>query len=163
VVIFNRSWYNRGGVEPVMGFCTPEEHREFLSDVLAFESMLVTAGIKVIKLWLDISKEEQAERLKDRASDPLALLKTSPLDKVAQEKWDDYSRARNLMLTATHSAIAPWTCVKGNAKRNARLAIISHILNQLACPSLSKKLPTPDPNLLFPFHPQAITDGRLEP
>ncbi|MEN9856265.1 MAG: hypothetical protein RLZZ157_1391, partial [Pseudomonadota bacterium] len=83
VVIFNRSWYNRGGVEPVMGFCTPEEHREFLSDVLAFESMLVTAGIKVIKLWLDISKDEQAERLKDRASDPLALLKTSPLDKVA--------------------------------------------------------------------------------
>lgn len=163
VVIFNRSWYNRGGVEPVMGFCTPEENAEFLAEVDPFEAMLVTSGIKVIKLWLDISSEEQAKRLKDRRTDPLSLLKTSPLDAVAQEKWDDYSKARNITLTATHNRVTPWVCVRGNSKKPARLAIISHILTELACPKLGQKPPKPDGKLLFPFATKAITDGRLEP
>jgi polyphosphate kinase len=162
VVIFNRSWYNRGGVEPVMGFCTEEEHREFLDEVVPFEAMLDNAGIKVIKLWLDISKEEQAKRLQERATDPLALLKVSPLDAVAQEKWDDYTKARNQMLTATHNKITPWMCVRGNSKKPARLAIISHVLAELACPNLTEKPPKADSGLLFPFASKALTDGRLE-
>jgi polyphosphate kinase len=163
VVIFNRSWYNRGGVEPVMGFCTPEQNQEFLSEVVPFEAMLETSGIKVIKLWLDISKDEQAKRLQERASDPLALLKVSPLDAVAQEKWDDYSKARNVMLTATHDKVTPWMCIRGNSKKPARLAIISYILGKLACPNLTGTPPKPDQSLLFPFNAKAIKDGRLEP
>jgi polyphosphate kinase len=162
VVIFNRSWYNRGGVEPVMGFCTAEEHQEFLDEVVPFEAMLETSGIKVIKLWLDISKEEQAKRLEERATDPLALLKVSPLDAVAQEKWDDYTKARDTMLKATHNKATPWVCIRGNSKKPARLAIISYILNELACPNLSEALPKPDPDLLFTFDAKAIKDGRLE-
>jgi polyphosphate kinase len=162
VVIFNRSWYNRGGVEPVMGFCTPDEHKEFLAEVVPFEVMLETSGIKVIKLWLDISKEEQAKRLEERLSDPLALLKVSPLDAVAQEKWDDYTAARNAMLNATHNKATPWICVRGNSKKPARLAIISYILGELDCPNLSDPPPKPDANLLFTFDAKAIKDGRLE-
>jgi polyphosphate kinase len=162
VVIFNRSWYNRGGVEPVMGFCTPQEHQEFLDEVVPFEAMLENAGIKVIKLWLDISKDEQAKRLQERSTDPLALLKVSPLDAVAQEKWDDYTKARNTMLTATHNKSTPWVCVRGNSKKPARLAIISHILNELACPILAQKSPKPDSDTLYLFTPKAIKDGRLE-
>jgi polyphosphate kinase len=161
VVIFNRSWYNRGGVEPVMGFCTPDENKEFLAEVGPFEAMLETSGMKVIKLWLDISKEEQARRLEERRHDPLALLKVSPLDAVAQEKWDDYTAARNKMLTATHTKATPWVCIAGNAKKPARLAIISHILSELACPNLGQPTPKPDPRLLFTFDPKAIKDGRL--
>jgi polyphosphate kinase len=161
VVIFNRSWYNRGGVEPVMGFCTPEENKEFLAEVVLFEAMLESSGIKVIKLWLDISKDEQAKRLEERATDPLALLKVSPLDAVAQEKWDEYSKARNTMLTATHNKATPWVCIRGNAKKPARLAIISHILNELACPNLANAPPKPDGELLFTFDAKAIKDGRL--
>lgn len=162
VVIFNRSWYNRGGVEPVMGFCTEEEHQEFLREVVPFEAMLVTSGIKVIKIWLDISKEEQASRLKDRRTDPLALLKTSPLDAVAQEKWSEYTAARDHMLNTTHNRTTPWHCVQGNSKKPARLAIIGHILRELDCPALAKKMPKPDDALLFTFDSTTITDGRLE-
>lgn len=162
VVIFNRSWYNRGGVEPVMGFCSVEEHQEFLTEVVPFEAMLQNAGIKVIKLWLDISKEEQAKRLEERSTDPLALLKVSPLDAVAQEKWDDYTLARNEMLSATHNKATPWICVRGNSKKPARLAIISHILAQLACPKLTQKPSKADPALLFAFASKALGDGRLE-
>ena len=162
VVIFNRSWYNRGGVEPVMGFCSPEENEEFLREVVPFEAMLSNSGIKVIKLWLDISREEQAKRLEERRTDPLALLKVSPLDAVAQEKWDDYTAARNKMLSATHNKVTPWTCIKGNSKKQARLAIISHILSELACPNLTTPAAKPDDKILFSFEPKAIKDGRLE-
>ncbi|GBF58082.1 thymidylate kinase [Candidatus Phycosocius bacilliformis] len=161
VVIFNRSWYNRGGVEPVMGFCTPEEHADFLRDVVPFETMLHESGTRIIKLWLDISREEQAKRLEERRSDPLSQLKISPLDAVAQEKWDDYSAARNQMLTHTHSARTPWVCVRADSKKHARLAIMAHILRELACPNLTKPIAAPSPDLLFKFTPKAIKDGRL--
>src|SRR5690606_36000021 len=98
LVIFNRSWYNRAGVEKVMNFSTPEQQEIFLRDVPDIECMLVRNGIKLVKLWLDISRKEQAERLKSRRSDPLKALKISPLDAGAQEKWDEYSRARDAML-----------------------------------------------------------------
>ena len=161
LVIFNRSWYNRGGVEPVMGFCTPQEHEDFLRDVPAFERMLQEADIRLVKLWLDITKDEQAERLESRREDPLKLLKTSSLDKVAQEKWKDYSDARNEMLSRTHSAIAPWICVRANHKKTARLEIMRHLLHVLAPGDITAKIAQPDPKVLFAFEEAAIADGRL--
>jgi polyphosphate kinase 2 len=161
LVIFNRSWYNRGGVEPVMGYCTPQEHEDFLRDVPAFERMLQEADIQLVKLWLDISKDEQAERLESRRKDPLKLLKTSSLDKVAQEKWKAYSAARDEMLSRTHSAIAPWICVRADHKKTARLNIMRHLLHTLAPGDITVKIPQPDPKVLFAFEEAAITDGRL--
>ena len=161
LVIFNRSWYNRGGVEPVMGYCTPQEHEDFLRDVPAFERMLQEADIRLVKLWLDISKDEQAERLESRRKDPLKLLKTSSLDKVAQEKWKDYSKARDEMLSLTHTAIAPWICVRADHKKAARLEIMRHLLHVLAPGEITVKIAQPDPDVLFAFEEAAITDGRL--
>ena len=161
LVIFNRSWYNRAGVEPVMGFCTPDEHEDFLRDVPAFERMLQEAEIRLVKLWLDISKDEQAERLESRREDPLKLLKTSSLDKVAQEKWKLYSKARDEMLSRTHSAIAPWICVRADHKKTARLNIMRHLLHALAPGDIAAKVAPPDPEVVFPFEETALTDGRL--
>lgn len=162
-VIFNRSWYNRGGVEPVMGFCTPEQHEEFLRDAPNFERMLVESGIRLIKLWLDISKSEQAERLDERRSDPIKALKVSPLDAEAQKKWDAYSAARNEMLTRTHTELAPWRIVRADRKKLARPAIIQVLLNELAPKKIAEKAGVPDGDIVFPFEPSALTDGRLAP
>ena len=162
-VIFNRSWYNRGGVEPVMGFCTPEQHEEFLRDAPNFERMLVESGIRLIKLWLDISKSEQAERLDERRSDPIKALKVSPLDAEAQKKWDAYSAARNEMLTRTHTELAPWRIVRADRKKLARPAIIQVLLNELAPKKIAEKAGAPDGDIVFPFEPSALTDGRLAP
>jgi polyphosphate kinase 2 len=162
-VLFNRSWYNRAGVEPVMGFCTPQEHEEFLRDVTAFERMLQESGTRVVKLWLDISKAEQDRRLDDRREDPLKALKVSPLDTVAQKKWKDYSRARDEMLMRTHTAIAPWICVRADAKVPARLNVIRHILHTLAPPALREGCAAPDTSILFAFEEAALKDGRLAP
>jgi polyphosphate kinase 2 len=160
-VLFNRSWYNRGGVEKVMGFSTPDEQERFLRDAPEFERMLVESGVQVVKYWLDISKDEQATRLGERRTDPLKRLKVSPLDAVAQEKWTDYSKARDEMLTRTHSLIAPWTCVRADDKKAARKNIIRHLLQTLNCPKLSVKIGAPDPAIVFPFETAAISDGRL--
>ena len=104
-MIFNRSWYNRAGVELVMGFSTPREQQDFLRDAPTFEQMLVEAGIRIVKFWLDISKKEQAERLEARRNDPLKALKVSDMDEVAQKKWKDYSKARDEMLLRTHTGL----------------------------------------------------------
>lgn len=159
LVIFNRSWYNRAGVEVVNGFSTGAEQAQFLRDVPRFEAMLVESGIRLTKLWLDISHDEQEERLADRASDPLKALKRSPLDAVAQAKWDAYSTARDAMLTATHADIAPWTCVRADKKKRAHEAVIRHVLRTLA-PTC--EVDKPDPDVLFRFETAALTDGRLE-
>ncbi|NIJ06774.1 polyphosphate kinase 2 [Sphingomonas vulcanisoli] len=161
MVIFNRSWYNRAGVERVMGFSTPAEQEEFLRDAPNFERMLVESGIKLIKLWLDISKKEQKERLDARRKDQLKALKVSDLDAVAQKKWNDYSNARDEMLLQTSSPIAPWICVRANHKKPARLAIIAHILHRIAPPEIAAKIAAPEPERLFPFDREAISDGRL--
>jgi polyphosphate kinase 2 len=161
-VIFNRSWYNRAGVERVMGFSTPEEQETFLRDVPTFESMMLESGLKFVKFWLDVSKTEQASRLKERRTDPLKVLKSSPLDAAAQEKWDDYSQARDEMLTRTSTPAAPWICVRADHKKAARLAIIAHLVNALTPKSISREIDDPDPDVLFPFEIAAITDGRLE-
>jgi polyphosphate kinase 2 (PPK2 family) len=161
LVIFNRSWYNRAGVEVVMGFSTPAEQAAFLRDTPDFERMLVENGIKLVKLWLDISKEEQAERLESRRTDPLKALKVSDMDKVAQKKWSEYSDARDKMLTLTHTPLAPWHIVRADDKKAARLAIIRHLLREVAPKKVAAKIDAPDPKLLFPFDMAAIKDGRL--
>lgn len=162
-VLLNRSWYNRSGVERVMGFSSAEEQEEFLRDVGAFERMLVDSGTLVLKYWLDISKSEQAKRLKKRRTDPLKRLKVSPLDAVAQEKWDAYSAARDETLTRTHHEQAPWFVVRGDDKETARLNLIGHLLQTAGCPNLSKDLEKPDPAVVFPFEAAALTDGRMAP
>lgn len=161
-VLFNRSWYNRAGVEPVMGFCTPDEHETFLRDVPAFEAMLVGSGLQLVKLWLDISREEQAERLNARKADPLKALKVSPLDAIAQNKWDAYTAARDEMLTRTHTALAPWIIVRTDHKKRARLNTIRHLLKVLAPKTIAKSVDKPDPDVVFEFEAAALTDGRLQ-
>lgn len=161
VVLFNRSWYNRAGVEPVMGFCTRAEHKLFLRQVTTLETMLIEDGVKLIKIWIDISREVQAKRLDQRRTDPVKALKVSALDAVAQEKWDDYSAARDEMLMRTSTAIAPWTCVRGDHKKKARPAVIRHILDQLAGDGITRNLDPADPEILFPFDQTALKDGRL--
>ncbi len=162
-VIFNRSWYNRASVEPVMGFCTPQEHEDFLRDAPGFETMLVESGVKLVKFWLDISRKEQAERLDDRRRDPLKALKTSPMDALAQTKWKDYSLARNTMLARTHTAVAPWVCIHTDDKKAARLNLIRHLLHVIAPPDVARDIEAPDPAIAFPFEAEAVSDGRLEP
>jgi polyphosphate kinase 2 len=161
IVIFNRSWYNRAGVEVVMGFSTPAQQAEFLRDVPDFERMLVESGIKLVKIWLDISKNEQKKRLDARRTDPLKALKVSDMDKVAQKKWKDYSAARNLMLERTHTPLAPWVCVPADHKKPARIAVIRHLLHCIAPAEIAAEVPPADPDRLFPFEPAAIGNGRL--
>ena len=160
-VLFNRSWYNRGGVEPVMGFCTAEQHEEFLREVPNFEKMLVASGVKLVKFWLDISAEEQAKRLKARRTDPLKVFKTSPLDDVAEQKWADYTTARDEMLRRTDCDQAPWVCVHGDHKKPARLNILRWLLHSIAPDKVLKGVAKPDPEVIFRFTPDALTDGQL--
>ncbi|MFN7129318.1 MAG: polyphosphate kinase 2 [Brevundimonas sp.] len=127
-VIFNRSWYNRAGVEPVMGYCTPEQYAQFLTDAPRFERMLTDDGILLIKLWLDISRKEQAKRLKERRVDPLKRFKLSSLDAEAEARFDAYSDARDRMLDETDRDFAPWTVVATDDKKTARLNVLRHIL-----------------------------------
>ncbi len=147
VVIFNRSWYNRGGVEPVMGFCTPEQTTQFLKDAPRFERMLCDSGVIIIKFWLDISKAEQAQRLEDRKSEPLKRFKNSSLDAEAQIRWDAYSEARDRMLDETHSGHAPWMVVATDDKKTARLNILRHVLHRLGAPDV--KCDKPDKDVVF--------------
>lgn len=162
LVILNRSWYNRGGVEKVMGFCKPEQTETFLEDAPRFERMLVEGDIQIVKLWLDISREEQGRRLEERRNDPLKALKVSPLDAVAQERFDDYTAARDEMLARTHSPHAPWTIVHTDKKPKARTNIMRYLLKTLAPKSIADGVAEPDPDVLFPFEIAALNDGRLE-
>jgi polyphosphate kinase 2 len=148
VVILNRSWYNRGGVEPVMGFCTAEQTDQFLKDAPRFERLLADSGMIIIKFWLDVSKAEQAKRLEDRKSEPLKRFKNSSLDAEAQIRWDAYSAARDRMLDETHSGHAPWTVVATDDKKTARLNILRHVLHRLGYAGI--KCEKPDKDVVFP-------------
>jgi polyphosphate kinase 2 len=161
LVIFNRSWYNRAGVEVVNGFSTATEQAQFLNDVPQFERMLVESGIRLVKLWLDIDKDEQKKRLDARNDDPLKALKVSDLDAVAQAKWDDYTAARDMMLERTHIPIAPWTCVRAGHKQKAHRAVIRHLLHVLAPAEVARDVPIPNHERLFAFDMEALEDGRL--
>jgi len=130
-VTFDRSWYNRAGVEPVMGFCTPEQHEKFLDETPHFERMICNEGIHFFKFWLNIGRETQLERFHDRRWSPLKNWKFSPIDIAGVSKWDDYTKARNQMFERTHKEFAPWIIVRANDKRRARLAVIQRILLSL--------------------------------
>ena len=131
IVIFDRSWYNRAGVEYVMGFCKPAEHERFLALCPNAEKYIVDGGIILIKLWLEVGMEEQERRFMARIDDPLRQWKLSPIDIESYRRWYDYSRARDLMLKATHSKHAPWHVVQSDDKKRARLDCISHILKSI--------------------------------
>ena len=160
-VLFNRSWYNRAGVEHVMGFCSKDEHEEFMHSVPKFEEMLVRSGIRLLKYYIDIGKAEQKRRLADRRRDPLKRWKTSPIDAVATKRWEAYSEARDTMLLRTHTAIAPWRIVKGDNKRLARLNLIRDILSRLHYAGKKNKFVQPDPDIAFEFTPDCIKSQRL--
>ena len=131
VVIFDRSWYNRAGVEYVMGFCSEDEHQRFLSLCPQIEKYITEGGIRLLKFWLEVGQEEQERRFKARMEDPLRQWKLSPMDVESFRRWYDYSRARDLMLKATDSKNAPWFIVRSDDKRRARLNVISHILRSI--------------------------------
>jgi polyphosphate kinase 2 len=131
IVIFDRSWYNRAGVERVMGFCSKEQYENFLKRCPEIERYIVDGGIHLIKLWLEVGDEEQARRFEARIDDPVRQWKLSPMDLPSRERWFDYSRARDRMLDATDTKHAPWYVVRSDDKRRARLNVIAHILDQI--------------------------------
>ena len=131
VVLFDRSWYNRAMVEPVMDFCTDEQNKRFLKDVPMLEEMLVKDGIKLLKFFFSVSKDEQLRRFDARETDPLKQYKISPVDKMAQEMWDDYTVRKFQMLNETNRTLAPWTIIRSDNKKLARLNCIKHLLSQI--------------------------------
>ncbi len=131
MALFDRSWYNRAGVEPVMGFCKPEQTKKFLKEAPEFESALVRDGVKLFKLWLTVGRAMQLKRFHERQHDPLKSWKLSPIDLKSIPKWDDYTAARDAMFENTHTDVAPWTVIRSNDKRRARLGAIRHVLSAL--------------------------------
>lgn len=160
-VLFNRSWYNRAGVERVMGFCSEDEHREFIETVAEFEQMLVRSGIRLLKYYLDISKSEQKRRLAARRDDVLKQWKTSPIDETAVQKWKQYSAARDEMFVRTHHAVAPWTIVRADDKRAARLALIGDLLLRLDYCDKDERVLRPDPSVVFRFEAAQLENGMI--
>ncbi len=163
IVLFNRSWYNRAGVEHVMDFCTAEQYEEFMMTVPYFEQMLRHSGIVLYKYYLDIQKEEEKRRLEARKDDPLKQWKLSAMDGLALKHWDDYSAARNQMFTRTHSPECPWTVVKADNKRVARIHVIENFLSKLDYDGKDESLLKPDPAIVFPFLEDDLTGGRIAP
>jgi polyphosphate kinase 2 len=161
IVIFNRSWYNRAGVERVMGFCTEEQVARFMRQAPTFERLLVEAGVVLVKLYLDITREEQAKRLDKRRHDPLKQWKISAVDARAIELWDAYSDARDEMLRRTHSEHAPWTIVNASEKRPARLELIRFVLSRIDYPERDDALVRYDPARVFGFEESAAVEERL--
>jgi polyphosphate kinase 2 len=139
VVIFDRSWYNRAGVEYVMGFCSPKQHKRFLQLCPQIEKYLVDGGTILIKIWLEVSNDEQERRFQARIDDPVRQWKLSPMDLPSRERWYDYSRARDIMLKKTDTSDAPWYIVRSDDKRAARLNTIAHVLSQIRYKKLSQK------------------------
>lgn len=160
-VLFNRSWYNRAGVERVMGFCTDDEYERFIATVGHFEQMLVDSGIRLLKYYLDIDHDEQRRRLAARKTDPLKQWKTSPIDQVALERWDAYTAARNQMLARTHHPGAPWHVVRADDKREARINLIRDLLARLPYQGKREALLIPEPEVVFEFSHAAIDTGLL--
>jgi polyphosphate kinase 2 len=163
IVIFNRSWYNRAGVERVMGFCAKAETEEFLETVPQFEAMLTRGGITMLKYYLDITKHEQNKRLAARRKDPLKQWKLSPIDNKAAKLWKEYSKARDSMLERTHNAVAPWTIVRADDKEHARLNIIRDMLWRLDYPDRRRRLQRPDPEIVLPFDPTLYKRELIAP
>jgi polyphosphate kinase 2 len=159
IVLFNRSWYNRAGVEYVMKFCTRRQRDAFLEAAPRFERMLTRAGIFLLKYYLDITRAEQARRLRARQRDPLKQWKISPVDEAAQRHWHDYSRARDRMLRRTHQREAPWIVVRADDKRQARLNVIRDVLARIPAPRVKRKLARPDARVAREFSARLLSSG----
>ncbi|AJD06409.1 polyphosphate kinase 2 [Campylobacter lari] len=138
IVIFDRSWYNRAGVEPVMGFCTPNEHKKFLREVSSFEEMLLDSGILFFKFYFSVSKQEQKRRFEQRRTDPLKQYKLSPVDEKSQELWDKYTLAKYSMLLASNTPKCPWIIINSDSKKKARINLFKYLLSVLEYPNKIK-------------------------
>ncbi|QTD38319.1 polyphosphate kinase 2 [Polaribacter batillariae] len=154
IVFFDRSWYNRAVVEPVMGFCTEQQYKEFLVQVPEFEHMMYEDGLIIIKFWLSISKDEQLRRFEERKENPLKRWKFSPVDKQGQILWDKYTHYKAEMFSKTHTSYSPWMMVKTNDKKVARLEAIRHVISQFDYDGKkdAKTVITPDPNVVMRYY-----------
>ncbi len=153
MVLFDRSWYNRAGVERVMGFCSPTEYLEFMREAPEVEKMLSRSGIRLYKYWFSVTQEEQYRRFKARETDPLKQWKLSPVDKASLDKWDDYTEAKEAMFFYTDTADAPWTIIKSNCKKRARLNTMRHFLYSLPYPNKNRQVVrAPDPLIVGSTH-----------
>jgi polyphosphate kinase 2 len=161
IVCFNRSWYNRAGVERVMGFCTDAEYEQFFAMVPAFEGLLVQSGIVLVKYYLDITRDEQKKRLKARRNDPLKQWKISPIDEAALDHWKDYTKARDAMFARSHTPIAPWTIVRADDKKTARLNVIRDILTRVDYDGQAGQDFAPDPDIVIRYDPQSMEKGLI--
>ncbi len=149
MVLFDRSWYNRAGVERVMGFCTPSEYNRFLRQAPEMERMLIEEGIHLIKFWFSVSRKEQLRRFEKRKHDPLKQWKLSPMDLASLDRWDDYTRAKEDMFFYTNTSHAPWTVIKSDDKKRARLAAMRYVLSQFDYEGKDQEVVgTPDPLIL---------------
>lgn len=157
-VIFNRSWYNRAGVEKVMGFCTEKEYRSFFTQVELYEKMLADAGFIILKYYLDIGKVEQEIRLEARRNDPLKQWKISPIDSEAQHYWTEYSEARNKMLLKTNFECAPWFIVNATHKKQTHNAVIAHLLSQMNYQKKNEELLAPNHELVYSADDKNLTE-----
>jgi len=160
-VVFNRSWYNRSGVERVMKFCSPRQVEDFHEMVVPFEEMLIRDGISLRKYYLDISRHEQKKRLAARKKDPLKQWKLSPVDDAAQQNWQAYSAARDEMFRRTSHPLAPWRVVRADVKKTARLELIRDLLESFSYKGKSKKLARPDRRIVFPWSQTAGEQGLM--
>jgi polyphosphate kinase len=161
VVIYDRSWYNRAGVEYVMGFCSKGQHRRFLELCPVFESYIVDAGILLIKIWLEVSDKEQRRRFEARIDDPLRQWKLSPMDLPSRERWFEYSRARDMMLKATDTKHAPWYILKSDDKKRARLNCIAHLLDRIPYKKTPRdKVKLPKRSMKGAYDDEAPLKGR---
>ena len=154
IVFFDRSWYNRAVVEPVMGFCSDDQYNQFMVQVPEFEHMLYEDGVTVIKFWFSITKEEQAKRFKSRIANPLKRWKFSPVDKEGQRLWNEYTKYKELMFSKTHTDFSPWIIVKTNDKRTARLESMRYVLSQFDYDGKSEAKANllPDPNVIARYY-----------
>jgi polyphosphate kinase 2 len=161
VVIFDRSWYNRAGVEYVMGFCSKEQHRQFLKLCPEVEKYIVNGGITLVKIWLEVSDKEQKRRFEARITDPLRQWKLSPMDLPSRTRWFEYSRARDIMLKATDNKWAPWRILRSDDKKRARLNCISHLLELIPCKKVPReKIELPERSMKGSYDDDASLRGR---
>ena len=160
-VIFNRSWYNRAGVERVMGFCNRDDVEGFFETVGDFESILIRSGLELRKYYLDISKAEQKERLAERKKDPLKTWKNSPVDAKALDKWGAYTKARDEMFQRTSHSFAPWRIIRANHKKRARIELIADLLDSFKYKDKDTSLVRPDRDIVFTWSPEAKKKGLL--
>jgi polyphosphate kinase 2 len=162
ITFFDRSWYNRAGVEPVMGFCTPKQYQRFIHQVPFFERGLIESGLHLFKLWFDVGRAEQRRRIKARKNDPLKQWKVSPMDDESMKRWGDYTKARDGMFLITHTPESPWIVIRSDDKRRARIAAILTVLNGLPYPDKDPKVVVPpDPLIVGVAEKMVPLQGRF--